>query len=84
MNSNLLTFSCRVLQKCKSSQRLHHQRRLSFNCQEQPTLTLAEVKKNTNHLREVSKQVAYFDFLSFGFLPTTIVWNIKILVERSC
>ncbi|XDV48670.1 hypothetical protein PO909_018054 [Leuciscus waleckii] len=44
-----------VLQKCKSSQRLHHQRRLSFKtCQEQPTLTLAEVKKNTNYLREVT------------------------------
>ncbi|XP_067268663.1 uncharacterized protein [Pseudorasbora parva] len=44
-----------VLKKCKSSQRLCHQRRLSFNsCQEQPTLTLAEVKKNTNYLREVT------------------------------
>lgn len=38
--------------KCKSSNRRRH---LSFrNHLEQPTLTLAEVKKNTNHLREVT------------------------------
>ncbi|KAK2898867.1 hypothetical protein Q8A67_010285 [Cirrhinus molitorella] len=34
-------------------QRSHHRRHLSFkNCLEQHTLTLAEVKKDTNHLRE--------------------------------
>ncbi|XP_048067424.1 uncharacterized protein LOC125280723 [Megalobrama amblycephala] len=54
-NQNLPSHNTeQVLKKCKSSQRLHHKRRLSFkNCQEQPTLTLAEVKKNTNYLREV-------------------------------
>ncbi|KAL1269509.1 hypothetical protein QQF64_031798 [Cirrhinus molitorella] len=36
-------------------QRSHHRRHLSFkNCLEQHTLTLAEVKKDTNHLREVT------------------------------
>ncbi|XP_016417127.1 uncharacterized protein LOC107747203 [Sinocyclocheilus rhinocerous] len=41
-----------VPQKCESS---HRRRHLSFkSCLEQHTLTLAEVKKDTNHLREVT------------------------------
>ncbi|XP_051965308.1 uncharacterized protein LOC127631277 [Xyrauchen texanus] len=44
-----------ILQKFRSPKIIHHRRRLSFrNDEEQPTLTLAEVKKNTNYLREIT------------------------------
>ncbi|XP_058641405.1 uncharacterized protein LOC131546099 [Onychostoma macrolepis] len=49
-----------VPQKCESS---HRRRHLSFkNCLEQHTLTLAEVKKDTNHLREVTVTGKILDF----------------------
>ncbi|KAI7797554.1 hypothetical protein IRJ41_016748 [Triplophysa rosa] len=44
-----------ILQKSISPQTLHRRRCLDFaEDVDQPTLTLAEVKKNTNHLREIT------------------------------
>ncbi|XP_059358730.1 uncharacterized protein LOC132097121 [Carassius carassius] len=49
-----------VTQKCES---FHRRRHLSFkSCLEQHTLTLAEVKKDTNHLREVTVTGQILDF----------------------
>ncbi|KAI2661440.1 DNA topoisomerase 1 [Labeo rohita] len=58
---HLMVILClRVPQKCKSS---HRRRHLSFKtCLEQHTLTLAEVKKDTNHLREVTVAGKILDF----------------------